>query len=69
MAIRAALDDDVTILICTPASYWYLQSYLVADMLEMMDYTVFMAYDLRDRRDYGDVYAMSGRVHGNFLRI
>ncbi|KAK7741779.1 hypothetical protein SLS53_004843 [Cytospora paraplurivora] len=66
--LRAALDDDITISIAAPASYWYLQSFPIANISKVVDYIVYMTYDLHGQWDYGNAYADTGCDNGDCLR-
>lgn len=46
-ALRAELPDKYSLSIAAPASYWYLKAFLIGDIAEVVDYIVYMAYDLR----------------------
>ena len=48
-ALRSQLPDK-SISIAGPASYWYLKGFPIAKMAQMVDYIVYMTYDL-----YGQV--------------
>lgn len=37
--LRAALDDDISISIAAPASYWYLQAFPIANISSVVDYS------------------------------
>jgi chitinase len=66
--LRAALPDSVTISITAPASYWYLQNFPIANISKVVDYIVYMTYDLHGQWDYGNDYSDSGCPDGNCLR-
>jgi GH18 family chitinase len=38
--------------IAAPASYWYLKGFPIAQISEIVDYIVFMAYDLHGQVNY-----------------
>lgn len=40
---------DKSISIAAPASYWYLKEFPIAQMAEVLDYIVFMTYDLHGK--------------------
>ncbi|CAK7233354.1 hypothetical protein SCUCBS95973_008566 [Sporothrix curviconia] len=54
--------------IAAPASYWYLKGFLIQQIGEVVDYVVFMTYDLHGQFDYGNMYAQDGCSTGNYLR-
>ena len=45
-ALRRALPDRLSISIAAPASFWYLRPFSIKEMAEVIDYIVFMAYDM-----------------------
>lgn len=51
-----------------PAAYWYLKPFPVAKMAPLLDYVIFMTYDLHGQWDYGNQYASPGCPTGNCLR-
>ncbi len=55
--VRAALPDDKTIGIAAPASYWYLNGFPIEEMAKVVDYIIYMTYDLHGQWDYGNSYA------------
>ncbi|KAL4987616.1 glycoside hydrolase superfamily [Aspergillus falconensis] len=56
-----------SISIAAPASYWYLKAYPVEKMTDLLDYVVFMAYDLHGQWDFSNQWS-SGCPEGNCLR-
>lgn len=44
--LRGMLPDRMTLSIAAPASFWYLKSYPLIAMGGLLDYIVFMTYDL-----------------------
>lgn len=51
--------------VAMPASYWYLKGFPVGVMAPILDYVVFMAYDLHGQYDYGNKWAQAGCPLGN----
>ncbi|KAJ4861243.1 glycosyl hydrolases family 18 domain-containing protein [Trichoderma breve] len=45
-ALRKALPAKYSVSIAVPASYWYLRPFPIQEMSQMVDYIVYMAYDL-----------------------
>jgi len=37
---------DKTVSIAAPASYWYLKNFPIQEIAEVVDYIIFMTYDL-----------------------
>ncbi|KAF2261554.1 glycoside hydrolase [Lojkania enalia] len=54
--------------IAAPASYWYLKGFPIAGISEVVDYIVYMTYDLHGQWDYGNKWSSSGCEEGNCLR-
>ncbi|KAE8149794.1 hypothetical protein BDV25DRAFT_172654 [Aspergillus avenaceus] len=54
--------------IAAPASYWYLRSYQIGALSLVLDYLVFMTYDLHGQWDHSNHWATPGCAEGNCLR-
>ncbi|ODA80986.1 hypothetical protein RJ55_03946 [Drechmeria coniospora] len=59
---------DKSVSIAAPASYWYLKAFPIQKMAEVVDYIVYMTYDLHGQWDAGNQYSMDGCPAGNCLR-
>lgn len=57
-----------TVSIAAPASYWYLKAFPIAEISKVVDYIVFMTYDLHGQWDYGNPWSQDGCADGNCLR-
>ncbi|CAM1501398.1 Fc.00g105600.m01.CDS01 [Cosmosporella sp. VM-42] len=57
-----------TMSVALPAAYWYLKPFPVDKMAPLVDYMVYMTYDLHGQWDYGNQYASPGCPNGNCLR-
>ncbi|KAL4945179.1 hypothetical protein BDV06DRAFT_219568 [Aspergillus oleicola] len=69
--LRGELPDDYSISIAAPAPYWYLKAFPISDIAKVVDYIVYMAYDLHTTTGqwvYGNQYSQSGCPDGNCLR-
>ncbi|KAF2150413.1 glycoside hydrolase family 18 protein, partial [Myriangium duriaei CBS 260.36] len=66
--LRPLLPSGVTISIAAPSSYWYLRGFPIADMGKVVDYIVYMTYDLHGQWDYGNKWTDPGCSGGNCLR-
>ena len=66
--VRQLLPANKTISIAAPASYYYLRGFPIAAMAPLLDYIVFMTYDLHGQWDFGKPTAQSGCPAGNCLR-
>ncbi|KAI0903547.1 class V chitinase Chi100 [Ustulina deusta] len=66
--LKNSLPSGVTVSFTAPASFWYLQYFDVEAMSQVVDYIVFMTYDLHGQWDYGNAYSDPGCSGGNCLR-
>ncbi|CAK1362346.1 unnamed protein product [Cercospora beticola] len=66
--VRAALPSQYTIGIAAPASFWYLKAFPIAEISQVVDYIVYMTYDLHGQWDYGNKWTSPGCPNGNCLR-
>ncbi|KAH8881787.1 glycoside hydrolase [Thozetella sp. PMI_491] len=66
--LRTLLPDGKTMSIAAPASYWYLRGFPIKDMSDILDYIVYMTYDLHGQWDYDNKFANPGCDMGNCLR-
>ncbi|KAL4869541.1 glycoside hydrolase superfamily [Aspergillus spectabilis] len=55
-------------IILTPASYCYLKGYPIKEISKIVDYIIYMTYDLHRQWDYGNKYSSEGCPEGNCLR-
>lgn len=54
--------------IAAPASYWYLKAFPIAAMSKVVDYIIYMTYDLHGQWDAGNKWSQDGCPGGNCLR-
>lgn len=66
--LRSRLPKDKSVSIAAPASYWYLKQFPITDMADLLDYVVYMTYDLHGQWDYGNKFGQDGCASGNCLR-
>ncbi|KAJ5735081.1 glycoside hydrolase family 18 protein [Penicillium malachiteum] len=66
--LRDLLPSDKSISMAAPASYWYMKEFPVANMSEVLDYIVYMTYDLHGQWDYNNSFVNPGCPTGNCLR-
>ncbi|KAI0376688.1 class V chitinase-like protein [Hypomontagnella monticulosa] len=66
--LRDKLPGSKSLSIAAPASYWYLKAFPIANMAQIVDYIVYMTYDLHGQWDYGNKWADDGCPAGNCLR-
>ncbi|GKU22689.1 unnamed protein product [Fusarium langsethiae] len=57
-----------TMSVALPAAYWYLKPFPVTQIAPLVDYMVYMTYDLHGQWDYGNPTINSGCPNGNCLR-
>ncbi|KAL2016189.1 hypothetical protein VTK56DRAFT_4078 [Thermocarpiscus australiensis] len=57
-----------TVSIAAPSSFWYLQAYPIAAMSKVVDYIVFMTYDLHGQWDANNKWSQDGCSSGMCLR-
>jgi spore germination protein YaaH len=67
-ALRTALDGKKSLSIAAPASYWYLQGFPIDKIAQVVDYIVYMTYDLHGQWDYGNVNAFDSCPSGKCIR-
>lgn len=66
--LRTKMPEGKSISIAAPASYWYLKAFPIAEMAKVLDYIVYMTYDLHGQWDYGNIWSQDGCPAGNCLR-
>ncbi|KAK6850286.1 glycoside hydrolase family 18 protein [Apiospora arundinis] len=66
--LRRKLPKDKSLSIAAPASFWYLKQFPIKAIGEIVDYIVYMTYDLHGQWDAGNQWASSGCPTGNCLR-
>ncbi|KAL2257800.1 hypothetical protein VTK26DRAFT_9157 [Humicola hyalothermophila] len=66
--VKRRMPEGTTVSFAAPASYWYLRNFPIADIAKVVDYIVYMTYDLHGQWDVGNRYAADGCELGNCLR-
>ncbi|OJJ03002.1 hypothetical protein ASPVEDRAFT_93638, partial [Aspergillus versicolor CBS 583.65] len=66
--VRGQLPEGKELGIAAPASFWYLRGFPIAEMSEVVDYIIYMTYDLHGQWDYGNEWAIEGCSAGDCLR-
>ncbi|KAK6502020.1 hypothetical protein TWF481_009838 [Arthrobotrys musiformis] len=67
--VRAILPAGKTLSIAVPASFWYLQGFHPLNQFApVLDYVIYMTYDLHGQWDYGNKWSSPGCPAGNCLR-
>ncbi|KAI1772844.1 carbohydrate-binding module family 24 protein [Hypoxylon cercidicola] len=59
---------DKSVSIAAPASYWYLKAFPIDRIAGVIDYIVYMTYDLHGQWDYGNVNAFDSCPSGKCIR-
>lgn len=65
--IRQKLPDK-SLSIAAPASYWYLKAFPIDKIADVVDYIIYMTYDLHGQWDYDNSYSSPGCPKGDCLR-
>ncbi len=68
LAVLKNLLPGKTVAIAAPASYWYLKQFPIKDIGRIVDYIVYMTYDLHGQWDAHNQYTQEGCDTGNCLR-
>ncbi|KAI5859516.1 glycoside hydrolase superfamily [Durotheca rogersii] len=58
--LRQKMPKEKTISIALPATFWYLKNFPLVELGRVVDYVVYMTYDLHTQGDYGDKWASPG---------
>ncbi|KAK3360576.1 killer toxin alpha/beta [Lasiosphaeria hispida] len=67
--MKSKLGTGQTMSIAAPASFWYLKAFPIKLMAAVLDYIVYMTYDLHvGQWDAGNQYSIEGCPAGNCLR-
>ncbi|KAM7217980.1 putative glycoside hydrolase family 18 protein [Rhypophila decipiens] len=66
--MKSKLAKGKSLSIAAPASYWYLKAFPIEKMAAVLDYIVYMTYDLHGQWDAGNQYSIDGCPGGNCLR-
>lgn len=66
--LKRALPSGVSLSIAAPASFWYLKGFPIYPMSVILDYIIYMTYDLHGQWDYGNKWSDPGCPGGNCLR-
>lgn len=62
------MPKDKSLSIAAPASFWYLKQFPIKDIAGLLDYIVYMTYDLHGQWDAGNKWSSPGCPSGNCLR-
>ncbi|KAK8116047.1 Glycoside hydrolase [Apiospora sp. TS-2023a] len=68
VVLRNLLGSTRSISIAAASSYWYLKAFPIAEISDVVDYIVFMTYDLHGQWDSDSKWSNPGCANGNCLR-
>jgi chitinase len=57
-----------TVSITAPSSYWYLRGFPILALSSVVNYIVYMTYDLHGQWDYGNAFSDPGCPEDGYLR-
>ncbi|KAF2437653.1 glycoside hydrolase family 18 protein [Karstenula rhodostoma CBS 690.94] len=66
--MKSKLHTTKSMSVAAPASYYYLRAFPIKEMAELLDYIVYMTYDLHGQWDAGNPSSVEGCPTGNCLR-
>ncbi|KAM5435297.1 hypothetical protein MferCBS31731_006262 [Microsporum ferrugineum] len=66
--LKSKLNSGKSLSIAAPASYWYLKQFPIKGISKIVDYIVYMTYDLHGQWDSRSKWANPGCPSGNCLR-
>jgi chitinase len=55
--VRDYLPPDKSVSIAAPASFWYLKGFPIGDISKVVDYIVYMTYDIHGQWDYDNAFS------------
>ncbi len=67
-SLKQKIGKDKSVLIAAPASFWYLKAFPIDRIAQLIDYIVYMTYDLHGQWDYGNVNAFDSCPSGKCIR-
>lgn len=65
--LKTKLGQEKSVSIAAPASFWYLKAFPIDKISEVIDYIVYMTYDLHGQWDYGNVNAFDSCDSGKCI--
>ncbi|KAH7007283.1 hypothetical protein EDB80DRAFT_842547 [Ilyonectria destructans] len=66
--LKDKMPSGKTVSIAAPASYWYLKQFPIDRIAEVIDYIIFMTYDLHGQWDYSNTNAYDECPSGKCIR-
>jgi len=67
-ALKKKLAPGKSLSIAVPALYWYLKDFPIDSIAKVVDYIVYMTYDLHGQWDYGNTNAFDNCLSGKCIR-
>lgn len=68
MVKRRLIGSGKFVSVAAPASYWYLKAYPVDKVSEVVDYIIYLMYDLHGQWDHANKWFTPGCEEGNCSR-
>ncbi|KAK4233494.1 killer toxin subunits alpha/beta-like protein [Achaetomium macrosporum] len=68
VVLKNLLPRSKTVSFAAPAGYWYLKGFPMDSIAKVVDYVIYMTYDLHGQWDYDNKWADPGCPAGNCLR-
>jgi GH18 family chitinase len=66
--LKKNMGQDKSVSIAAPASFWYLKAFPIDRIAAVIDYIVYMTYDLHGQWDWGNVNAYDMCPSGKCIR-
>ena len=66
--LKQKVGPGKSVSIAAPASFWYLRAFPIAQISAVIDYIVYMTYDLHGQWDYGNPNAFDQCDSGKCIR-
>jgi GH18 family chitinase len=67
-ALKKRVGPSKSVSIAAPASFWYLKAFPIDRIAVVIDYIVFMTYDLHGQWDYGNANAFDACESAKCIR-
>lgn len=67
-SLKSYLGTDKSVSIAAPASFWYLKGFPIEKISAVIDYIVYMTYDLHGQWDYGNLNSFDQCDSGKCIR-
>lgn len=66
--LKQKVGSNQTVSIAAPASYWYLKAFPIDRVAKVIDYIIYMTYDLHGQLDYGNPNSFDEFPSGKCIR-